>query len=220
MSRLSQQHSLPGLEDGDPLAAVAALADTAEDVNYWGGWSPGPLEDPAVVAELRTTAARVADSAGCQWWWSGADRSAQQYVEWDGPEEPAPSLQGAAETLRRIGAEAIKRERSIRRSRRRPAGTGAGGPWWSFPFPGLISTTRRLDGFGAVLLAGREDGQGETEAVVRPAAVAENARVFEIDGPTAWQRLVTGYPRTATGAYRHTWAWTGWDGEWLQPARC
>jgi hypothetical protein len=29
-----------------------------------------------------------------------------------------------------------------------------------------------------------------------------------------WQRLVTGYPETATATYRHTWAWTGWDGEW------
>jgi hypothetical protein len=65
--------------------------------------------------------------------------------------------------------------------------------------------------------AGREDGYGDTEAVVRPLVLAENARVFEIDEPGAWQRLVTDYPGTATAPYRHTWAWTGWDGEWLVP---
>lgn len=36
-------------------------------------------------------------------------------------------------------------------------------------------------------------------------------------GYQAWERLVTGYPETATATYRHTWAWTGWDGEWLVP---
>jgi hypothetical protein len=211
-----QQHSVPGLES-DPLTAVAALADTAEDVNYWGGWSAGPLEDPQVIAELGTIATRVAESAGCQWWWSCVDRSAQQYVEWEGPEEAAPGLGQAAEMLHRINAEAIERERSMSRDRQLPAGTGIAGEWWSSPFPGLISTTRRIGSLGAVLLAGQEDGHGGTEAVVRPVVLAENARVFEIDEPRAWQRLVTGYPSTATATYRHTWAWTGWDGEWLVP---
>jgi hypothetical protein len=214
---LSQQRPLLGFDDGDPLTAVAALADVAEEVNYWGGWSAGPLEDPAVIAELRTIAARVAESAGCRWWWSGMDRSAQRYVEWDGPEEPAPELGGAAEMLRRVDAEAIECERRMSRDRHRPAGTGMAGHWWSFPSLGPISTTRGLGRLGAVLLAGREDGHGETEAIVRPVGLAANARVFEIDGPGAWQRLVTGYPRTATATYRHTWAWTGWDGEWLVP---
>jgi hypothetical protein len=218
LSSLSRQRSVLGFEDDDPLAAVTALADTAEDVNYWGGWPAGPLEDPAVIAELRTMAARVAESAGCQWWWSGVDRSAQQYVEWAGPEELAPGLRDAAELLRGINAEAIEFERRMSRDRHLPAGTGISGPWWSFPSPGLVSTTRRLGSLGAVLLAGREDGHGETEAVVRPVALAGNARVFEIDGPQAWQRLVTGYPGTATATYRHTWAWTGWDGEWLVPS--
>jgi hypothetical protein len=217
LSRLSQPRGLPGFEDDDPLAAVPALADTAEKVNYWGGWSAGALEDPAVIAELGMMAERVAESAGCQWWWSGADRSAQQFVEWDGPEEPAPGLGSAAEMLRRLSAEATEYERRMSRDRHRPAGTGVSGLWWSFPFPGLISTTRRLGSLGALLLAGREDGQGETKAVVRPVTLAGNARVFEIDGPRAWQRLVTGYPAPATATYRHTWAWTGWDGEWLVP---
>lgn len=91
------------------------------------------------------------------------------------------------------------------------------GPWWSHPFPGVISTTRRLGGLGAVLLAGQEDGFGDTQAVVWPLAVADSARVFEVDGPEAWQQLAAAYPRTATATCRHTWAWTGCDGEWLLP---
>lgn len=126
-------------------------------------------------------------------------------------------LGGAAEAIRRASAEAIKSERSMSRDRDLPAGTGIAGPWWSFPWPGLISTTRRLGGLGALLLAGREDGRGETEAIAWPAALADSARIFEIDGPPAWQRLVTRYPSAATATYRHTWAWTGWDGEWLVP---
>jgi len=81
----------------------------------------------------------------------------------------------------------------------------------------VISTTRRLGGLGAVLLAGQEDGFGDTQAVVWPLAVADSARVFEVDGPEAWQQLAAAYPRTATATCRHTWAWTGWDGEWLLP---
>jgi hypothetical protein len=75
----------------------------------------------------------------------------------------------------------------------------------------------QLGGLGALLLAGQEDGFGDTEAVVLPPAVAGAARVCEIDGPAAWQDLVTAYQRTATATYRHTWAWSGWDGEWLVP---
>jgi hypothetical protein len=121
LSRLSQQRSVLGFEDDDPLAAVAALADIAEEVNYWGGWSAGPLEDPAVIAELRTIATRVAESTGCQWWWSRVDRSAQQYVQWTSREEPAPEPGNSAEMLRRINAEAIELERSMSRDRHLPA---------------------------------------------------------------------------------------------------
>ena len=84
LSRLSRPRAVLGFDD-DPLTAVAALADVAEEVSYWGGWSAGPLEDPAVIAELRTIAARIAESAGCQWWWSRVDRSAQRYAEREGP---------------------------------------------------------------------------------------------------------------------------------------
>jgi len=100
------------------LAAVAALADVAEEASYWGGHAPGEwLEDPAATAGLRATAFRVAEAAGCQWWWSGLDRGAQRYVQWTARDGLAPSLGSAAEMLRRAGAEAEDDERRMSRDR-------------------------------------------------------------------------------------------------------
>jgi hypothetical protein len=196
------------------LDAVAALADVVERASYWG--EPAvPLEHSA--AELRAVALRLAESGGCQWWWSPLDRSGQRYVQWTAREGQAPAFGTAAEALRSAEEAAAERERTTDRDRYQPAGSSGTGQWWSHPFPGLISTTRRLGRLGAVLLAGQEDGFGDTEAVVWPLAVGDSARVLEIGDPGAWQWLVAAYPRTATGTYRHSWAWTGWDGEWLMP---
>ena len=44
----------------DQLAVIPALADVAEDVNYWGRLPDADgLDDPAVIAGLRTIAARA-----------------------------------------------------------------------------------------------------------------------------------------------------------------
>jgi len=199
----------------DPLAVIPALAEVVEEAGYWGGPpAADPLAHPDVIAELRSVAARLAESAACRWWWSGLDRGTQRYVQWTA-RQPPPELASSAEMLRDADAEADEDERQMSRYRRRPAGTGVSGPWWTSP--PVLSTTRRLGRLGAVLLTGQEDGFGDTDAVVWPLTVAGAARVLEIDGPQAWQRLVAAYPREATATYRHTWAWTGWEGEWLVP---
>lgn len=223
-SRVDDDEGAPQLNRDDPLAGVPILADVVEDVNYWGGFpAADPLEDPAVLAEIRATADMVAAARGCQWWWSHLDRSAQRHVQWtarDDPDDvylPPPRPGHAARMLRDGDRWAAEHEQSLHKYRRMPAGSGPGGPWWSCPFPGGFPTTRRLGSLGAVLLAGQEDGFGDTEAVLWSLAVADTARIYELDGPAAWQHLVTTYPRTATATYRHTWAWTGWDGEWRVP---
>ena len=210
-----QPSPLPTDRD-DPLAVIPALADVAEDVSYWGDYSsPDALDDPDVEARLRPVAGLLAGSAGCRWWWSGLDRAAQRYVQWTARDDAAPELDGAAEMLRDADARADADERSMSKDRHLAAGSGVNGPWWTCP--SVISTTRRLGRLGALLLAGREDGFGDTDAVLWPVAVTSAARVLEIDGPQAWQRLVAAYPRPATATYRHTWAWTGWDGDWVVP---
>jgi hypothetical protein len=199
----------------DPLAVIPALADVIEGACYWGGPpAADPLGHADVIAELRPAAARLAGSAGCRWWWSGLDRGTQRYVQWTA-RQPAPELASAAEMLRNADAEVGEDERRMSRYRHLPAGSGVNGPWWTCP--SVLSTTRRLGRLGAVLLAGQEDGFGDTDAVVWPLAVTGTARVLEVGGAQAWQRLVAAYPRPATATYRHTWAWTGWDGEWLVP---
>jgi len=215
-SRHDEECPAAEFDRDDQLAVIPALAGVVEEASYWGGPAAGPPDDPAVTAGLRGMAVRVAESAGCQWWWSGLDRGAQQHVQWTARDDP-PRFGDAAGMLRRAEAEAGDNERRMGRHRHKAAGSGMSGAWWSHPFPGAISTTRRLGGLGAVLLAGQEDGFGDTDAVVWPLTVAGTARIFEVDGPGAWQHLVAAYPRTATATYRHTWAWTGWDGEWLLP---
>ena len=88
------------------------------------------------------------------------------------------------------------------------------GPWWTCP--SVLSTTRRLGRLGAVLLAGQEDGFGDTDAVVWPLGRRHRPRPRG-RWPPVVAAPVAAYPRPATATYRHTWAWTGWDGEWLVP---
>jgi hypothetical protein len=198
------------VDPGDELFGIRELAEVAEGSGSWGGYPAGadPLDDPALKPAMGEGAARLAGAEGCRWWWSGIDRSGQAYVQWAARDAPAPDLGQAAEMLRDVDAEDDEREKRFKRFLRRRAGKGPHGEWWTFPFPGAISTTR---------LAGQEDGFGDVEAVVWPLAVADNARIFEVDNPGAWQALVSAYPRPATASYRHTWAWTGWDGDWLVP---
>jgi len=211
---------VPDLNGDDPLAAVPVLGEIAEQVSYWGDYTAAdPLEEPAVLAVIRAQAEMVAGAGGCQWWWSALDRDAQVYVQWTGRAESAPALEPAyaAAMLREVARRAAETEQSMDSDRHKPAGSGVNGSWWSHPWPGAFSTTRHLGRLGSLLLAGYEDGFGDTEAVIWPLAVADGARVWEIDTPAAWQDLVSAYPRPATATYRHTWAWTGWDGEWLTP---
>lgn len=214
-----EEPAVVAIDPGDEFFGIRELAEVLGGACYWGGYPAGsdPLDDPALRPALREGAARLAGAEGCRWWWAGIDRSAQAYVQWAARHEPALVLGRAAEMLRKVDAEDDEREKRFRRYLRRRAGKGPHGEWWTFPYPGAISTTRRAGRLGALLLAGQEDGFGDVEAVVWPLAIADNARIFEVDSPGAWQALVSAYPQSATASYRHTWAWTGWDGDWLVP---
>jgi len=115
----------------DQLAVIPALAGVVEEAGYWGGSAADPLDDPAAIAGLRGMAVRLAESAGCQWWWSGLDRAAQRHVQWTAREGP-PGFGDAAEMLRRADVEAGDDERRMGRYRHLAAGTGVSGA----PSPG------------------------------------------------------------------------------------
>ncbi|HEX9517592.1 MAG TPA: hypothetical protein VF940_15625, partial [Streptosporangiaceae bacterium] len=166
---------------------VRELAEVAQGAGYWGGFPAGadPLDDPVLRPAIRAMAARLARAEGCGWWWSGIDRSAQEYVQWAARDEPAPVLGRAADTLRNVGLKDDERKASMNKYLRLPVG--------------------RL---GALLLAGQEDGFDDAEAVVWPLAVADTARIFEVDSPGAWQELVSGDPRPAMERRRRTARYT------------
>ena len=211
-----------GFDSGSPLAALPVLNEIANHVSYWGDYTADdPLEDTPVFAALQPVAELAAAAAGSQWWWSGLDRDGQGYVQWtqrtryDARADPLPGPGRTGPMLYEAARADAEREQQMAEYRRFPAGAGPGSQWWSCPR--AFETTRCLDGLGAVILAVCEDGFGDTEALVWPVAISDEARVYEVDGPAAWQQLVTAYPRVATASYRHTWYWTGWDGDWLVP---
>src|SRR5260221_10689841 len=172
----SDEPAVVAVDPGDELFGVRELAEVAQGAGYWGGFPAGadPLDDPVLRPAIRAMAARLARAEGCRWWWSDIDRSAQEYVQWAARDEPAPVLGRAADTLRNVGLKDDERKASMNKYLRLPVG--------------------RL---GALLLAGQEDGFDDAEAVVWPLAVADTARIFEVDSPGAWQELVSGDPRPA-----------------------
>jgi len=151
-----EEPTVVAVDPGDELFGIRELAEVAGGAYYWGGYPAGadPLDDPALRPAMREGAARLARAEGCRWWWSGIDRSAQAYVQWAARDAPAPVLGQAAEMLRNVDAEADDSEKRFRRYLRRRPGMDPNGEWWTFPFPGAISTTRRVGGLGALLLAG------------------------------------------------------------------
>jgi len=200
----SDEAAVVAVDPGYEMFGVRELAEVAEGACYWGGFPAGadPLDDPVLRPAIRAMAARLARAEGCGWWWSDIDRSAQEFVQWAARDEPAPVLGQAADTLRNVGLEDDEREKRMNKYLRRSAGKDPHGEWWTHPFPGAISITRRVGRLGPLLLAGQEDGFGETEAVVWPLAVSDAARIFEVDSSRAWQELVSGYPgprRPVTG---------------------
>ena len=80
------------------------------------------------------------------------------------------------------------------------------GCWWSAPCAsGLPSSTRALTAAPAVELLWREDSLGQDKVLCRPVAVPAGARIYEIDSPEAFVRLVERYPLELTRSRRHDW---------------
>jgi hypothetical protein len=93
------------------------------------------------------------------------------------------------------------------------------GHWWSTPaLASVVTTARPLADLGSTELVWREDSLGQPDAAVWQLRTTSEPRVWEVDGPMAWTRLVQQYPVDVTNSRRHDWyCTTGRTGRWFVP---
>ena len=204
------------LEHGRFLSELATVVDAAV---YWQDPDDNRelLARPEFVEALRPIADAVAAHPATAWWDAPLDRSAQAHVRyWSGEWEPSLDPVDVRPALRRWREQRVEAER---RDAGNPQWRSTGGQWWSDPaFSGVAWTTPSLPDLGPVRLYCTEDSMGWDRARVHPVVVDERARIFEVDGPGAWARLVEAYPLEVTYGKRGDW-WktTGRDGRWWLP---
>lgn len=201
----------------DPAALLPALARAVDAAAYWQ-----PLDEvtralagDTVRRSLFPVADAIAVAPACRWWDTPIARDEQHEVHFEGLPEPAGSAVAALQAWR---SDTLDDER---RAADRPSDPSApwSGRWWSTPaLVGLVHSTRWLAGTGPVGLVLVEDSMGWTSAATEPVLPRPDARVYEIDCPTAWSELVARYPLNVTKSRRHDW-WkiTGETGNWLLP---
>jgi hypothetical protein len=136
----------------------------------------------------------------------------------DHPPSP-PVLAGARERLQRWRAGALEEDRAAASDLPADPAAPFSGVWWSTPaMASLVTTTRPLPGLGSINLAWEEDSFGQRSALIWPLTTTRVPRVWEIDRPEAWVRLVDRYPLDVTNARRHDWyRTTGRVGTWRIP---
>jgi hypothetical protein len=177
--------------------------------------------EPAVVEALVPVAKAVAAAAGTAWWTEPLDVSNLRYTCRFDKEPPIPpSVTGAAEALKQWRDRTVAD--GVRDGTNRPIdpAAGASGTWWSTPsWPARpVSTTRPLPGLGSVHLVWEEDSFGQRNAAIWTLRAIRRPRVWEIDRPEDWTRLVDRYPLDVTNARRTVWYMaTGRDGTWRIP---
>ncbi len=206
----------------DPIAFVEAVDQTVSHAMYWQPPDEQDVAaaDPDVVEALRPIAAAVASAPAAAWWSSPLDLHGLRYVSWiDGQDASTPVLAGAAERLQRWREQTLEDDRDAALNRPADPVAPFSGRWWSTPaMASLVTTTRAIPGLGAVELAWREDSPGQREALIWPLMAIRSARVWEIDRPDAWTRLVDQYPLDVSTARRHDWyQTTGRAGSWHIP---
>jgi hypothetical protein len=205
------------------LAFFGDLADVVTRAVYWqqpfDAATDRVLAGPAVRDAMLPVAEGITAAPGTRWWASPAAVDSQRYAQFLGGHAlPEPRLSGAAGLLRTWRADTDADERSARDRPDDPSAPWSG-HWWSSPaLSGLPVTTRALPGLGAARLVLVEDSMGWRSARCWPLAPRARARVYEVDGPSAWAELTGRYPLDVSRSRRHDW-WrvTGWAGRWLMP---
>ncbi len=215
--------SLPSWRD--PRIFLEVVDETVSHAMYWqpADEQDTAAADPAVVAALGPIADAITYAPATGWWSSSVDLHGLRYVSWiDDDPASAPVLVGAAKRLQRWREQTFEDDRDAARNRPADPAASFSGRWWSTPaLASLVTSTRPLPGLGAMELAWREDSPGQRDALIWPLATIAPARVWEIDRPEAWTRLVDEYPLDVTHARRHDWyKTTGRVGTWRIPDWC
>jgi len=207
----------------DPLAFVEPMDWSVSNAMYW----QPPHEqdvvaaDPGVVAALRPVADAVATAPASAWWNTPVDLAVLRYTSrFDAGHPPSPpTLTGARERLDRWRVGVLEDDHAAATDRPADPVAPFSGCWWSTPaMASLVTTTRPLPALGSVELVWEEDSLGQRSALIWPLTTTRVPRVWEVDRPAAWVRLVDRYPLEVTNARRHDWyRTTGRVGRWRIP---
>lgn len=221
LAALAEVDAAPVRAWRDPLAFVEPMAESVSSAMYWQPPHDQDvvLTDSRIAAVLRPVAEVVAEAPATDWWTTPVDLSALRYTSLFDNEAPSPPvLEGARG---RLNGWRERRTREESDAADRPADPAAplSAFWWCTPVEEpLVTTTRPLPGLGSVELVWEEDDFGLSDAEIWPLAPTRAPRVWEIDGPESWTRLVDRYPLEMTNARRHDWyRVTGRVGRWCIP---
>jgi len=206
----------------DSMAFLEPVDETVSHAMYWQPPHDQDViaSDPAVVVALRPIAGAIATAPATVWWSSPVDLEALRYTSRFDDERPLPpTLAGASERLGRWRGRTLEDDRDAAMHRPTDPAAPFSGNWWSTPaMASLLTTTRPLSSLGSIELAWQEDSFGQRNASIWPLSTTRAPRVWEIDRPAAWVRLVEQYPLDVTNARRHDWyKTTGRAGTWLIP---
>ena len=208
----------------DPGMFVDPVNETVGHAMYWQPphGQEAVTAHSAVTGALRPVAAALAAAPAAAWWSSAVDLSQLRYTGWfDQSDQAATALPpaGARGRLNRWREQTLADERDAAENRPADPSAPFSGRWWSTPaMASLVTTTRPLPGLGSVELVWEEDSTGPRDASIWTLEPTQPPRVWEIDGPRAWVRLVDRYPLDVTNARRHDWyRTTGRAGPWRIP---
>ncbi|GAA3707443.1 hypothetical protein GCM10022377_21520 [Zhihengliuella alba] len=235
--------ALRGLSEAD---VMGSLVDSVSSAMYWEPPHPEDvfLAEPGRADELRPAAEALLEHPVFAALdrpllaWSGRLNYPAAHIDWIDPSSPDRRFPPHLSRTDAQGRDKLERWRrhvdaGVRRARSdRPRDVRAnfGGEWWATPARVDLLTTTPLPGADALapgveigtplLLQGIEDSFGLTAGTVRVLHLAPEAdpRVYEVDSPDAWARLVAAFPLDVTPARRHMYYQvTGLDVGWFMP---
>lgn len=212
--RLSQV-PLPEVTEVALRSALSAAVDAAR---YW----QDPDGEDVLVAtetvrcELRRVAEHIARSPHAQWWTTVlAEADQWAILSWGDDTIDLPDST-AAEQLSAWHESNLAAEARAERDRPTDPMASWSGHWWSYPSV-RCSTRTLFDGTPAGLWF-VEDSSGWKRIVTRQVGIPADARIYEIDGASAWAQLCRQFPLEVTAEKRHDWyRTTRRSGRWVIP---